>query len=153
MSADPQASQPHFQNRFFDPKRDHFAQAQLHLKCSILVASTLRLPRDSPASTLHRRDLSRNGVSLTPFYLLSARLDQDDVAYAEAKLPQTTNILPAGPVDREFLFLFFLMIRRPPRSTRKESSAASDVYKRQLLLLLLLLTSCRRGRVIGSLYI
>ena len=54
-----------------------------------------------PASALPRPDLSRNDVSLTPFYLLSARLDQDDVAYAEAKLPQT-NILPAGPVDREF---------------------------------------------------
>ena len=60
------------------------------------------------ASSLHRPDLSLSAVSLTPFYLLSARLDQDDVAYAEAKLPQTTtNILPAWPGDREFVCLFF----------------------------------------------
>ena len=60
------------------------------------------------ASSSPRPDLSRNDVSLTPFYLLSARLDQDDVAYAEAKLPQTTttNILPAWQGDREFIYFF-----------------------------------------------
>ena len=68
-----------------------------------------------PASSLPRRDLSLCGVSLTQFYLLSARLDQDDVAYAEAKLPQTTttttttttNILPAWQGDREFIYCCF----------------------------------------------
>ena len=44
-----------------------------------------------PASSSPRPDFGRNGVSLAQFYLLSARLDQDDVAYAEAKLPQTTT--------------------------------------------------------------
>ena len=76
------ATQPHFENRFFDQKRDHFAQAQLHLKCPIGRATSLQLP-----------DLSLCGVSLAQFYLLSARLDQDDVAYAEAKLPQTILLL------------------------------------------------------------
>ena len=55
-----------------------------------------------PPSSPHRPDLWLFGVSLTPFYLLSARLDQDDVAYAEAKLPQ--NILPAWQGEREFIY-------------------------------------------------
>ena len=57
-----------------------------------------------PASSFARRDLWLCGVSLAQFYLLSARLDQDDVAYAEAKLPQ--NILPAWQGDREFIYFF-----------------------------------------------
>ena len=82
LRADFMASQPHVQEFYFSLLLGPFRPSSI----------AFEMPdrrRNFPASSSHRPDLSRNGVSLTPFYLLSARLDQDDVAYAEAKLPQT----------------------------------------------------------------
>ena len=99
------ASQPHVQEFYFSLLLGPFRPSSI----------AFEMPdrrRNFPASSPHRPDLSVSAVSLTPFYLLSARLDQDDVAYAEAKLPQTTtNILPAWQGDREFI-MFFVASRK-----------------------------------------
>ena len=97
LRADFMASQPHVGD-FFSLLLGPFRPSSIAFEMPDRLAIFL-------ASSPHRRDLSGNAVSLTPFYLLSARLDQDDVAYAEAKLPQT-NILPAWQGDRELIYFF-----------------------------------------------
>ena len=49
MGSEPLRRCAHFGEDFFGPKRDHFSQAQLHLKCRIPCTATLRLPRDFAA--------------------------------------------------------------------------------------------------------
>ena len=118
LRADFMASQPHVQEFYFSLLLGPFRPSSIAFEMP-------DRPCNFSASTLHRRDFWLSAVSLTPFYLLSARLDQDDVAYAEAKLPQTTydlrlttyylllttyylllNILPAWQGDREFIYFF-----------------------------------------------
>ena len=100
LRADFMASQPHVQEFYYSLLLGPFRPSSI----------AFEMPdrrRNFPASPLHRPDLAWNDVSLTPFYLLSARLDQDDVAYAEAKLPQTITITITIPITITITYYYY----------------------------------------------
>ncbi len=101
MGSEPLRRCAHYSEDLFDPKRDHFSQAQLHLKCRIPWTAAPRQVRDFPR----------------PGWFILKRC----------------FTFPSEPtLTRAWTKMTWLML--------KQNS-------------LKLLTSCRRGRVIGSLYI